>query len=228
MVFATHIFFGCNFVSNYVIMEDIRVAIYEDNSTLREVLSTIIKDAEGFALIGAYDQCIDVVQNSSKNQPDVILMDIDMPGMSGIEGVRALKPLFPNIEVIMNTVFDDDDRIFQALQAGATGYLLKKNSLLTLLNSIRDVHNGGAPMSPSIARKVLQLPFAKGNSKQENNLTERELLILNLLAKGYSYKLVAAEMILSIDTIRSYVKRIYEKLHVHSVTEAVHKVFIDK
>ncbi|MEZ4910837.1 MAG: response regulator transcription factor [Saprospiraceae bacterium] len=210
-------------------MSDIRVSIYEDNSGLRDVLSTIINGAKGFVLTGAYEQCSDVIQNTRSSTPDVIIMDIDMPGMNGIEGVKILKPIFPDIEVIMNTVFDDDERIFLALQAGATGYLLKKNSLSTLLNSIQEVYNGGAPMSPSIARKVLQLPFAKGNaSSGKNNLTERELEILNLLAQGLSYKMVAAELILSLDTIRTYVKRIYEKLHVHSVTEAVHKVYINK
>jgi DNA-binding NarL/FixJ family response regulator len=129
----------------------------------------------------------------------------------------------------MNTVFDDDDRIFNALKAGATGYLLKKNSLATLLTAIKDVKNGGAPISPSLARKVLQLPFAAGKASESTyNLSEREIEILKSLSKGLSYKMVAGEMLISIDTVRTYVKRIYEKLHVHSVTEAVHKVFIEK
>ena len=207
----------------------IRVAIYEDNAGLREILASIIRESEEFELAGEFGHCLDVVQNSKAFAPEVIIMDIDMPGRTGIEGVMELKSHYPDVEVIMNTVFDDDDRIFNALKAGATGYLLKKNSLATLLTAIKDVKNGGAPISPSIARKVLQLPFAAGKGSESTyNLSEREVEILKHLSKGLSYKMVAGEMIISIDTVRTYVKRIYEKLHVHSVTEAVHKVFIEK
>jgi DNA-binding NarL/FixJ family response regulator len=210
-------------------MPDIRVSIYEDNTGLREVISNIIANTSGFELVGAYSNCLDIIANTRINLPDVILMDIDMPGKTGIEGVQEIKPLFPKVEVIMNTVFEDDDRLFKALQAGATGYLLKKSSLSALLESIKEVYSGGAPMSPVIARKVLRLPFADGKSNAEiNNLSDREIEILKLLSKGLSYKMVAAELFISIDTVRTYVKRIYEKLHVHSVTEAIHKVFIDK
>jgi DNA-binding NarL/FixJ family response regulator len=207
----------------------IRVAIYEDNGGLREILASIIRESEEFELAGEFGHCLDVVQNTKAFAPEVIIMDIDMPGRTGIEGVMELKSHYPDVEVIMNTVFDDDDRIFNALKAGATGYLLKKNSLATLLTAIKDVKNGGAPISPSIARKVLQLPFAAGKGSESTyNLSEREVEILKHLSKGLSYKMVAGEMIISIDTVRTYVKRIYEKLHVHSVTEAVHKVFIEK
>jgi len=207
----------------------IRVAIYEDNAGLREILASIIRESEEFELAGEFGHCLDVVPNTKAFAPDVIIMDIDMPGRTGIEGVRELKFIYPEVEVIMNTVFDDDDRIFNALKAGATGYLLKKNSLATLLTAIKDVKNGGAPISPSIARKVLQLPFAVGKESESTyNLSEREVEILKHLSKGLSYKMVATEMIISLDTVRTYVKRIYEKLHVHSVTEAVHKVFIEK
>ncbi|HMR88553.1 MAG TPA: response regulator transcription factor [Saprospiraceae bacterium] len=207
----------------------IRVAIYEDNGGLREILASIIRESEEFELAGEFGHCLDVVQNTKAFAPEVIIMDIDMPGRTGIEGVMELKSHYPEVEVIMNTVFDDDDRIFNALKAGATGYLLKKNSLATLLTAIKDVKNGGAPISPSIARKVLQLPFAAGKGSESTyNLSEREVEILKHLSKGLSYKMVAGEMIISIDTVRTYVKRIYEKLHVHSVTEAVHKVFIEK
>lgn len=207
----------------------IRVAIYEDNAGLREILASIIRESEEFELAGEFGHCLDVVQNTKAFAPEVIIMDIDMPGRTGIEGVMELKSHYPDVEVIMNTVFDDDDRIFNALKAGATGYLLKKNSLATLLTAIKDVKNGGAPISPSIARKVLQLPFAAGKGSESTyNLSEREVEILKHLSKGLSYKMVAGEMIISIDTVRTYVKRIYDKLHVHSVTEAVHKVFIEK
>ena len=215
---------------NPEVLNIIKVAIYEDNADLLDILSNIITESEGFSLVGAYSNCMDIVENSTANMPDVILMDIDMPGKSGIVGVGELKAVYPKVEVLMNTVFDDDDKIFDALKAGATGYLLKKNSLATLLFSLKDIMEGGAPISSSIARKVLALPFIQ---KEKNNLhasvlSERELTVLQFLSKGLSYKMVADEIHLSIDTIRTYVKRIYEKLHVHSVTEAVHKVFIDK
>lgn len=209
-------------------MSLIKVAIYEDNIGLRDILSTIIRESENFELAGEFGHCLDVVNNTKVYQPDVILMDIDMPGMSGIEGVREVKIHFPEVQVIMNTVFDDDDRIFRALKAGATGYLLKKSSLSTLISSINEVYGGGAPMSPTIARKVLETTVANQKNGSNFDLSEREMAILNNLAKGLSYKMISDKLFISIDTVRSYIKRIYEKLHVHSVTEAVHKVFIDK
>jgi DNA-binding NarL/FixJ family response regulator len=207
----------------------IKVALYEDNAGLRETLASIIRDSEEFVLAGEFGHCLDVIENTKAFKPDVIIMDIDMPGRTGIEGVKELKFVYPEVEVIMNTVFDDDDRIFNALKSGATGYLLKKNSLSTMLTAIKDVKNGGAPISSSIARRVLQLPFASERTTDlTHNLSDREIEILKHLSKGLSYKMVATEMIISLDTVRTYVKRIYEKLHVHSVTEAVHKVFIEK
>lgn len=207
----------------------IRVAIYEDNAGLREILAAIIRESEDFELAGEFGHCLDAIKNTEAFKPDVILMDIDMPGKSGIDAVREIKDSFPETEIIMNTVFDDDDRVFRAIQAGATGYLLKKNSLATLLNSIKDVKSGGAPMSPSIARQLLNLPWIRQRDKNNNHdLSDREMQILEFLSKGLSYKMVAEELYISIDTVRSYIKRMYEKLHVHSVTEAIHKVFIDK
>jgi DNA-binding NarL/FixJ family response regulator len=217
----------CNFETELKSMS-IKVSVYEDNLALRETLAEIIRSTEDFELAGEFGHCLDVVANCRAFDPDVIIMDIDMPGKSGIDGVRELKSVFPNIEVIINTVFDDDNRIFEAIQAGATGYLLKKNSLATLMNSILEVKSGGAPMSPSIARKVLNLQQDKSSNPVIRNLSEKELVILNHLAKGLSYKMVSAECNISIDTVRTYIKRIYEKLQVHSVTEAVHKVFIKK
>lgn len=217
------------FISTTFMSHLIRVAIYEDNAGLRDILSSIIRESDDFELAGEFGHCLDVIQNTKAFEPEVIIMDIDMPGRSGIEGVRELKSIYPKVEVIMNTVFDDDERIFNAIKAGATGYLLKKNSLATLLSSIKDVKNGGAPISPSIARRVLQMPLSPGKESEATfNLSEREIEILKLLSKGLSYKMVAAELLISLDTVRTYVKRIYEKLHVHSVTEAVHKVFIDR
>jgi DNA-binding NarL/FixJ family response regulator len=147
----------------------IKVAIYEDNTGLREVLATLIRESEETELAGEFGYCIDVLQNTRVFRPDVILMDIDMPGKSGIEGVKEVKAEFPEIEIIMNTVFEDDERIFLALQAGATGYLLKKSSLSQIISSIVDVKKGGAPMSPIIARKVLLLPFVNFGKTNVSN-----------------------------------------------------------
>lgn len=209
----------------------IKVAIYEDNTGLREVLSTLIRESEETELAGEFGHCIDVVQNTRVFRPDVILMDIDMPEKSGIEGVKEVKAEFPEVEIIMNTVFEDDERIFLAIQAGATGYLLKKSSLSQIISSIVDVKKGGAPMSPIIARKVLSLPFAnpvKNEDDLEFKLSKREYEILEFLAQGFSYKMVAAETGLSIDTIRSHIKKIYDKLHVNSATEAVNRFFVNR
>lgn len=210
-------------------MQIIKVAVYEDNSGLREILSTIIRESEDFELVGEFGHCLDAVRNTEVFRPDVIIMDIDMPGRSGIEGVRDIKSKFPEVEIIMNTVFDDNDKIFQAIKAGATGYLLKKNSLVTFLQNIKDVKGGGAPMSPSIARRILNLQTEeKAGTPIQEMLSYRELNIIKLLSKGLSYKMVAEESGLSIDTVRTYIKRIYTKLHVHSVTEAINKIFIEK
>ncbi|MBK7096982.1 MAG: response regulator transcription factor [Saprospiraceae bacterium] len=207
----------------------IKVAIYEDNTGLREVLATLIRESEETELAGEFGHCLDVIQNTRVFNPDVIIMDIDMPGKSGIEGVKEVKSAFPEIEIIMNTVFDDDERIFLAVQAGATGYLLKKSSLSQIISSIVDVKKGGAPMSPTIARKVLSLPFAnfgKTNESNDYNLSKREYEILELLSNGFSYKMIANEINLSIDTIRTHIKKIYEKLHVNSATEAINMFYL--
>lgn len=207
----------------------IKVAIYEDNTGLREVLATLIRESEETELAGEFGHCLDVIQNTRVFNPDVIIMDIDMPGKSGIEGVKEVKSAFPEIEIIMNTVFDDDERIFLAVQAGATGYLLKKSSLSQIISSIVDVKKGGAPMSPTIARKVLLLPFAnfgKTNESNDYNLSKREYEILELLSNGFSYKMIANEINLSIDTIRTHIKKIYEKLHVNSATEAINMFYL--
>lgn len=210
------------------VMKTIRVAIYEDNVALRDILATIIRTSEGFELAGEFGHCIDAVRNTEAFHPEVILMDIDMPGRSGIEGVADIKRHFPETEVLMHTVFEDADKIFDAISAGATGYILKNKSLTSLLQYIREVYEGGAPMSPVIARKVLQ---RQSNSSQANatyGLSEKETRVVSHLAAGLSYKMVAEEMNISIDTVRSHVKKIYDKLQVHSVTEAVYKIYHER
>lgn len=207
----------------------IKVAIYEDNHGLRDIISQAIRAKEGMEVAGEFSHCLDVVKNTEMWSPNVVIMDIDMPGMSGIEGVRSLKIAFPNVEVIMHTVFDDDDRIFLAIRNGATGYILKNQSITDMLSAIHEVFKGGAPMSPRIARKIIHFQTQSSKNEIEDlGLTDREYEILQQMSKGLSYKMVAEELFISIDTVRTHVKRIYEKLHVHSVTEAVHKVFIYK
>ncbi|WP_375445406.1 response regulator [uncultured Fibrella sp.] len=202
----------------------IRVAIYEDNRPLQEALGTLIADTDELVLVGSYGDCIQANDNTYRHQPDVILMDIDLPGRDGIQAVTSLHRDFPTVEVLMLTVFDDDDRVFRALCAGAAGYLLKKTTPDQIIDAIRSVYAGGAPMTPSIARRVIQTFPAKATQSADlDQLTSRESQVLHYLAQGLSYKLVAAELAISIETVRTHIKRIYEKLHVHSVVEAVSK-----
>ncbi|WP_420147359.1 response regulator [Spirosoma sp.] len=202
----------------------VRVLIYEDNAPLREALSTLVNDADECMLVGAFGDCLRANDQTYQLQPDVVLMDIDLPGRDGIQAVMSLRREFPAVEVLMLTVFDDDDRVFRALCAGASGYLLKQTPPDQLIEAIQSVYAGGAPMSPSIARKVIQtFPSRSTQSADLDQLTGRESQVLHYLAQGMSYKLVAAELGVGIETVRTHIKRIYEKLHVHSVVEAVSK-----
>ena len=208
----------------------IRIAIYEDNAPFREALEVMFKGVPNYELVGAYPNCMQIEQHLQQYKIDVILMDIDLPqGRNGIEGAYLAKRESPETEILMLTVFDDNDKIFQAICAGATGYLLKKTSLSRILDAINEVYEGGAPMSPSIARKLLSLfPKTPAINSELDKLTPREEQVLQSLAKGNSYKMVAHELIISIETVRTHIKRIYEKLQVHSVAEAIHKAFIKR
>ena len=201
----------------------IRIGIYEDNESLRDALSLLVQTTDNFELAGAYGDCLNLEQQIATNRPHVVLMDIDLPGMTGIEATLRLHRQFPETDVLMLTVFEDDDRVFEAIRAGATGYLLKKTPPSRILAAIQEVYEGGAPMSPGIARRVMQSLHRSTAPHELDQLTPREATILSLLAAGNSYKMVAAEAGISIDTARTHIKRIYEKLHVHSVTEAVAK-----
>lgn len=202
----------------------IRVQLYEDNQILREALSFMIAATEGFALAGAYGNCLEAVQQVRKNEPDVVLMDIDLPEQNGMEALALIKQKFSYVDVLMLTVFDDDERVFESIKSGASGYLLKKTSPTRIMDAIKEVYEGGAPMSPSIARRVLQQMHRRPGAESDlSQLTERESQVLQLLAEGKSYKMVAADCGIGIETVRTHIKRIYEKLQVHSVTEAVAK-----
>lgn len=200
-----------------------RVVIFDDNPKRRDSLSMLIDSTETLECIGAFNDCSDVVRNLKDTSPGVVLMDIDMPNVNGIEGLLALRPHFPEVKVLMQTVFEDDEKVFAAICAGADGYILKQASPQALLDGIAEVLEGGAPMTPTIARKVLQL-FSKQNNlskTEEFNLTKRELEILEYLVKGLSYKLIAEECCVSYATVNTHISNIYGKLHVQSSAGAV-------
>ncbi|WP_428662719.1 response regulator transcription factor [Runella sp.] len=210
----------------------IRVTIFEDYHDMREILATLVESSEDFMLTGAYPNAIDVLNVVRKQQPDVVLMDIQMPGLSGIEATRLIKNRYPQVQVLVQTMFDDNERVFAALCMGASGYILKSTPADKILEAIADTYNGGSPMSPHIARKVLtmfaeqQVSFSPKN--EYYTLSEREKEILSYLTKGMSYKMIADACGISYGTVNSHLKKIYEKLHVHSATEAVQKALLQK
>lgn len=204
------------------------VLIYEDNDLLRESVGTMIDSNPKLNLLGKFENVLNVEAEIKSYKPDFILMDIDMPGMSGIEAVQKIRKFNKQVPIVMLTVFDDNTHVFEALQSGATGYLLKKHISTKLFDAIQEVFDGGAPMSPSIARMVLASMQQKPAVENPYQLTAREKEILTSLSKGNSYKLIASEFAISIDTVRTHIKKIYEKLQVHSQTEAVSKAINEK
>ncbi len=209
---------------------NINVVAFDDNDHICDSLSMLLGDAPGIDLKACLRDCNSVVADMHLFSPDVVIMDIDMPGLNGIEGVKLIKKHFPAIQILMQTAFDDDVKVFAAIQAGATGYILKNTKPLSLIDAIYEVYNGGAPMTPAIARKVLFQfnKFASEIPKEEYNLSVRESEVLALLVKGFSYKMIADKMNITYDTVRAHMKKIYEKLHVSSMTEAVAKAINKK
>jgi two-component system, NarL family, response regulator LiaR len=204
----------------------ITVCIVEDRKDIRESLKILVNEPADCACIGDFANAEDALKEIAELQPDVVLMDIDLPGMNGIECIRQLKPLCPGVQFMICTVYDEDEKIFDALAAGANSYILKRSDSDTLINSIRDLHNGGSPMSSDIARKIVrQFQKALPSEKEDYHLTEREKEILELLAKGLTYQQTADKIFISGKTIKKHVYNIYEKLHVNSRTEAVNKYF---
>lgn len=206
-------------------MKPIKVAVFDDNKPRRDLLQLLLNSSDGLTCTGAFEDCRNIVDNISGNVPDVILMDIDMPYVNGIEGLILVREYFPAVKVLMQTIFEDDDKIFDAIIAGADGYILKKTPPAKLLEAIADVMEGGAPMTPTVARQVLLL-FNKKHERIRNNdfnLSAREQEILGFLVLGFSYKMIAEKCFISYATVNSHISHIYEKLHVSSGTEAVAK-----
>ncbi len=202
----------------------IKVSIVEDTKDIREGLASLINGSEGFSCISTYSNGEDALENLINDSPDVILMDIGLPKMSGTECIKRLKQKNQNLLIVILSVYEDDEHIFNSLLAGASGYLIKKTPPAKLLESITDVYNGGSPMSSRIARKVVSAFQATNkSSNQTENLSQRELEILSYLAKGFRYKEIAEKLFISVETVRTHLRNIYEKLHVRSRTEAVLK-----
>lgn len=208
----------------------IRILLFDDNRAQIDSLKLMIEEADDMQVVGAFSDATEIVSKIKRLQPDVIMMDIQMPEISGIEAVIILKQIFPNIQILMHTIHADDDKVFAAICAGASGYLLKGSDYERVINSIKEVFQGGSPMSPSIARKVL-------NSIQEKNpqhsprfypLTPREKDVLKCMVDGMSYKMIADACQIKYSTVNFYIKNIYDKLHVNSATEAVSKAILEK
>jgi len=203
---------------------DIKVAIVEDNKRIREGLATLIDGSDGFRCAETFETAEEALRCLPAYHPDVVLMDIKLPKMSGIECVERLKQELPDVQVMMLTVYEDNEKIFKSIVAGATGYILKRTPPAELLAAIRDLHEGGSPMSDQIARKVVQAFREMGkSSKETEDLSDREMEILSFLAKGSHDKEIAVKLFLSVKTVHSHLRNIYKKLHVRSRTEAVVK-----
>ncbi len=205
------------------VKELIKIVIIEDNRYMREGWTTILDFESDFVVLDSFESCEDAFETDLMEQADVVLMDIELPGMSGIEGVKYLQQEYSDLAVIMATVFDDDKNVFDALCAGAVGYLMKKVSPEELKEAIRDANSGGSPMTPNIARKVISSFHDTVSNEDEQQLKDRELEILEQLAKGKSYAAIGKIVFLSVDGVRYHIRNIYRKLQVHSRSEAVSK-----
>jgi len=207
----------------------INVILFDDNKHIRESLSLLIVTDNKYSLSGAYENADNAEDLISITRPDVVLMDIDMPGKNGIDAVADIHKRFPELPIIMLTTFDDADRVFDSLRNGALGYMLKSSSPEKVLDAISEVYSGGAPMSPSIARKVMFRLQEESPSRQADyQLTSREREVLSLLVDGLSYKMIADKLDIGFETVRSHIKKIYEKLHVQTMTEAVSKTLRER
>ena len=198
----------------------LRVLLFEDNAALRESLEDLLASTDDMRLVAAYPTAERAELRVRQHEPDVVLLDIDLPNRSGLEALAGLRAEYPRLDVVMLTVFDDNARVFEAMRQGAVGYLLKSTTPERLLDALREVKAGGAPMTPSVARQVLAL-FPKAPGPAPTQLTAQEQSILRYLVDGFSYKMIAAELDITLDTVRFHIKNLYQKLHVNSATEAV-------
>ena len=214
----------------------IRVVVFDDNEERRKSLRYLIGMLPDMDFVGEYEDAQNAVVEVKKSKPDVILMDIEMPGVTGIEAVSEIKKAFPEISILMQTIFDDEAMIFDALKAGASGYLLKKGTPEKVIEGVREAYQGGAPMSPAIASKVLSFfrnmsvstSAAEESDTPDYGLTARQKEILTELVNGSSYKMIAATMNISYNTVNTHIRHVYEKLHVHSLGEAVAKALKER
>ena len=207
----------------------VQILVYDDSDVIRESLRTLLFEEPGFEVIAMLANAETVETDIGQLKPDVVLMDIDMPEVNGVEAVKRIRKLDPQLPIIMLTVFDDNENIFKAIYAGASGYILKRYVTVEIVAAIHNVLSGGAPMTGTVAKKVLQmLPVAVSAEEENQVLTIKEKDILQLLVNGYSYKMIASELKVTLETVRTYIKRMYDKLHVHSVTEAINKAFPDR
>lgn len=200
----------------------ISVVVYDDNDARRKSLETLLTLSDGVECLGSFSDCSTVLNDMQALKPTLVLMDIEMPNVNGIEGVKKIKQHYPEIKIVMQTVFEDEEKIFSALQAGAEGYILKNASAEKIIQSIVDVNNGGAFMTPSVALRVMKFFNNTTNAaNSSSNLTNKEKEVLKNLTEGLSYKMVADRMVISYYTVNTHIKNIYGKLHVHSVGEAI-------
>jgi len=209
--------------------DSITVALIEDEHAIRKGLSVLVNGTFGYRCIGAFGSVEEALRSIGGEAPDVLLLDINLPGMSGAEGARFLNEKYPSTKILMLTVYDEEEKIFESICNGASGYLLKRTPPAELLEAIRELHEGGAPMSPEVARKVVRLfQQSPPPRKLAHNLTPHEVRLLGMLAEGYSYQAAADRFQVSINTIRDYIRSIYDKLHVHSKTAAVRKAITNR
>lgn len=207
----------------------IKIVIYEDNPQLREGLTMLLESEECFTVLASYRDCSNILKEINQLNPDIILMDIDMPCVNGIEGLKKIRSVNSDVKILMLTVFDDNKNVFEAISNGANGYILKKTQPEKIIEYIKEAQRGGAPMTSAIASQVLKMFASMQKIESEDyNLSSREKEVLQFLVDGYSYKMIASDMFISIDTVRSHIKKIYDKMHVNSKSEAVAKVFKDR
>jgi DNA-binding NarL/FixJ family response regulator len=206
----------------------VSIVIFEDNPRLRESLKVLLNGMDSYKVSGDYENCSAAASIVDEHEPDVVIMDIDMPEVDGIKGLQIIKERRPQTHIIMHTVLEDEERLFQCLCSGANGYILKNTSFVSLLEAIDNVLHGGAPLSPAIAKKVLQSFQSSAPARLQYHLSDREIEVLKYLVKGYSYKMIAAACFISVDTVRGHIRNIYTKLHVNCGREAVVKALRDK